>query len=130
MTTSRSSVAVLLPIALATTLAASTPAFAKDGEIRKTGSCTSSSTWKLKVAPDDGRLEVEFEVDSNRVGQTWNWKFFDNGDLVRSGTATTVGPSGSFEVERRIPNLAGSDTIRARAKNPNSGAVCTGTITI
>jgi hypothetical protein len=37
--------------------------------IVKQGSCTGSSTWKLKVKSDDGRIETEFEVDQNRVGK-------------------------------------------------------------
>src|SRR3954447_26612700 len=42
-----------------------------DGRVVKTGSCTDGSRWKLKVKNDDGRLEVEGEVDSNTSGQTW-----------------------------------------------------------
>src|SRR6476646_6197966 len=34
-----------------------------------TGSCSGSANWKLKAKHDDGRLEVEFEVESNRTGQ-------------------------------------------------------------
>jgi hypothetical protein len=33
---------------------------------RVTGTCTDGSTAKLKVKPDDARLETEFEVDQNR----------------------------------------------------------------
>jgi hypothetical protein len=43
---------------------------AQGAEVRSSGDCSATSTWKLKTKADDGRLEVEFEVDSNRVGQT------------------------------------------------------------
>ena len=44
----------------------------KDGDgVVKRGKCTASSTWKLKVKSDDGRIETEFEVDQNRVGKRW-----------------------------------------------------------
>ena len=97
-----------------------------DGRVIKTGSCTDGTNWKLKVKADNGRLEVEGEVDSNRSGQSWNWKIKDNGSVAARGTATTGGRSGSFSVERRIGNQAGTDTIVFRATH--SGEVCTGTI--
>ena len=124
--------AVLLPLVLAPLALslAATPASAKDGEIRRTGSCSGASDWKLKAAPDDGRLEVEFEVDSNVNGQTWTWRLFHNGDRVAAGTSTTTAPSGSFEVERRVPNAAGVDTLRFRAINARTGEVCAGSLRI
>ena len=51
------------------------PAAAKDGEVIRTGDCSGRADWKLKGAPDDGRLEIEFEVDSNRIGQTYSIAF-------------------------------------------------------
>jgi hypothetical protein len=97
-----------------------------DDRVIKTGSCSDGADWKLKVKTDDGRLEVEGEVDSNQSGQSWNWKIKDNGSVAAKGTDTTGGRSGSFSVERKIPNLAGTDTVVFRAKH--SGEVCTGTI--
>ena len=38
---------------------------------RVAGDCSGRSTSKLKVKPDGGRLETEFEVDQNRNGVTW-----------------------------------------------------------
>jgi hypothetical protein len=40
-------------------------------EKRVTGSCTGGARAKLKAEHDDGRLEVEFEVDQNRTGVRW-----------------------------------------------------------
>jgi len=97
-----------------------------DGRVVKTGSCTDGSRWKLKVKNDDGRLEAEGEVDSNSSGQTWSWKIKDNGSVAASGSSTTGGRSGSFSVERKIPNHAGTDKVTFRASH--SGEVCTGSI--
>jgi hypothetical protein len=131
MRTIRTAVAVVLPLAIAASIATTTPAFAKNGEVRKSGVCAgSSTTWKLKAAPDNGRLEVQFEVDSNRVGQTWNWQMYDNNVQVAAGSSKTVAPSGSFEVRRIIANKAGPDNIRARATNPATGVVCQGALSI
>ena len=96
------------------------------GRVVKTGSCTDGSHWKLKVKNDNGRLEVEGEVDSNVSGQTWRWRIKDNGDAAASGSATTGGRSGSFSVERRISDRAGTDTVTFRAAH--GGEVCTGSI--
>jgi hypothetical protein len=127
--TRRSAVAV---VSAGFALTASVPALASHGgggggdEVIKRGNCSGSADWKLKAKPDNGRLEVEGEVDSNQSGQSWNWKIKDNGSVAAKGTDTTGGRSGSFSVERKIPNLAGTDTVVFRAKH--SGEVCTGTI--
>ena len=92
----------------------------------KTGSCTDGAHWKLKVKNDDNRLEVEGEVDSNVAGQTWSWRIKDNGSVAASGSAKTGGRSGSFSVERKIANRAGTDKVNFRATH--GGEVCSGTI--
>ncbi|MDP1849623.1 MAG: hypothetical protein Q8K79_17690 [Solirubrobacteraceae bacterium] len=94
-----------------------------------TGTCTGRSSAKLKVKPDDGRLETEFEVDQNRNGVRWRVTLRRNGAIAVTTRATTRAPSGSFSVERRLANRAGSDTISARATSP-SGEVCTARVTI
>lgn len=109
-----------------------TPAFAspaKDGVI-KSGPCTAASTWKLKASPDNGRIEVEFQVDSNVVGQKWSVTLKDNGVMVWSGTATTQAPSGSFEVKKFIADKAGADKIQGTASFASTGESCKGTVTL
>jgi len=102
---------------------------AKDGDIIRTGSCTNNSDWKLKLSREDGRIEVEFEVDSNRVGQSWNVRLKNDGNVFFTGTRVTKAPSGSFEVRRLSTNGPGSDFIVGRAVNPKTGEVCRGTAT-
>ncbi|MBJ7519290.1 MAG: hypothetical protein JHC84_06310 [Solirubrobacteraceae bacterium] len=99
-------------------------ALAKDSDVRVSGSCTGSATSKLKLSPDDGRIETEFEVDQNRNGVTWRVTLSQNGVQRVSTQATTVAPSGSFEVRRLLPNMSGTDRVTARAVSP-SGQVCT-----
>jgi hypothetical protein len=98
-------------------------------EKRVGGSCTGGTTSKLKAKHDDGRLEVEFEVDQNRDGVRWTVKVRRNGGLVINTARTTRPPSGSFSLERKIANPAGSDRITARAVSP-SGEVCSAALTI
>ena len=114
-------------LAAVTLTAGAAPADARgDDEVIKRGACSGSADWKLKVKTDDGRLEVEGEVDSNVSGQRWAWTIKHNGSVSARGTSTTSGPSGSFEVERRVVNLSGTDRIVFRAAH--DGQTCRGVV--
>ncbi|HEY7793463.1 MAG TPA: hypothetical protein VIA10_05595 [Gaiellaceae bacterium] len=120
--------------ALAAALVAFAPAgfaaAAKDGDgVRKSGRCSTGTTWKLKAKADDGRIETEFEVDQNRIGRRWRVTLQHNGVTVFNGTRTTVAPSGSFEVRRLLAPSAGSTQIVAVAKAVRGGETCRAVIT-
>jgi hypothetical protein len=105
------------------------PAAAKGGGGSiATGKCSSGAVWKLKGKHDSGRIEMEFEVDSNVAGQTWAVRVTDNGVVVFSGNKVTQRPSGSFSVEKRIANRAGVDKLVATAKR--GSATCTGRLSV
>jgi hypothetical protein len=93
------------------------------------GSCSKSATSKLKVKPDNGRLETEFEVDQNRNGVRWHVTIRRNGKVAVKTSAKTKAPSGSFSLSRQLANGAGKDRISARATSP-SGEVCTASLSI
>jgi hypothetical protein len=95
---------------------------------RREGTCSRGADWTLKAKPDDGRLAVELEVDASRRGQTWTWRILHDGYASYHGSRVTRGPSGSFSVERRVVNMAGSDVIGFRAKNA-AGQTCRGQLT-
>ena len=95
--------------------------------IVKSGTCSASSTWKLKAKSDDGRIETEFEVDQNRVGKRWRVTLVRNGSTVFRGIRTTLAPSGSFSVNRLLAASAGTRII-ATAKALTSGETCRGAI--
>ena len=105
-------------------------ASAGDNEVRRSGSCSAHADWKLKAKPDDGRLEIEAEVDSNVNGQTWRWRFRHDGRIFAQGRSRTRAPSGSFSLERRPDNHAGVDHFRFRAVNRGTGEVCVGRLRI
>ena len=117
-------IAAVLPVAGAG------PAHASDREVIRHGSCTGSTDWKMKAKPDDGRIEVEAEIDSNRSGQKWRWVLRHEGNVVDRGRSTTRPPSGSFSVERRTNNARGTDSFKFRAKNPRSGEVCVARVSL
>jgi hypothetical protein len=119
--------ALITSVLVATTLvAAPLTTSAKDGDVIRRGSCSMSSDWKLKLSPENGRIEVEFEVDQNRNGQRWFVKLKRNGKLFWRGSRLTQPPSGSFEVRKLTRNGAGTERIVARARNARTGEVCRG----
>ncbi|HUR16869.1 MAG TPA: hypothetical protein VMZ33_06265 [Candidatus Limnocylindrales bacterium] len=102
---------------------------ANDGDIIRTGNCSAGADWKLKLSPENGRIEVEFEVDQNINGRVWNVSLKRNGNTFFTGQRTTQAPSGSFEVRRVTTNGAGPDTFVARAVDQRTGQVCRGSAT-
>jgi hypothetical protein len=100
-------------------------ATAKHGDgVRVAGTCSDTSTSKLKVKRDNGRLKVEFEVDQNRNAVPWAVELRKDGRVVFAGTRLTAAPSGSFSLERRIAGATG--VIKASATR--NGETCTATM--
>lgn len=123
-------VRITLTTALVLTMAGATPALAKDGDVIRRGACSGASDWKLKLSPQDGGIEVEYEVDSNVVGQTWRVRLFQNGERIFAGLRTTKAPSGSFTVRVVASDTAGTDSFRGRAVNTATGESCGGSASI
>ena len=99
---------------------------AKEGDVVKTGSCSAGSDWKLKLSPDNSKIEVEFEVDQNKAGEDWRVRILHDDTLVHRETATTGGASGSFTVRIVEPDKAGTDSFVAKARNLSSDETCRG----
>ncbi len=121
-----------LTIGIATALLVLVPlaaAMANDADVRRGGSCTGNTSAKIKLSPEDGGIETEFEVDQNRNGVTWKVVLRHNGKVAARTQATTKGQSGSFEIRRVLADGQGSDSISARATSP-SGEVCTASASI
>ena len=115
---------VVAALTLTSLVAVAGPVAAKDGDVVRRGQCTAASTWKLKLSPENGRIEVELQVDQNRNNRLWSIRLSDNGTLAWSGSRYTRAPSGSFTMRRLVANRAGADRIVARAANSRSGEVC------
>ena len=98
-------------------------------QVQKSGKCSGSATWKLKLKNEDGRIEAEFEVDQNVVGKRWNVVMSRNGSVVLRGVRTTRAPSGSFEVRKLFGN-AGSNRVVATARALASGQTCRGSASL
>ena len=98
---------------------------------RTAGTCTAGSESTLKANPPrNGRIEVEFEVESHVSGQIWRIRMDDNGATFFSGSKKTRAPGGSFEARAFAKNRAGTDRITASATNPATGETCTASISV
>jgi hypothetical protein len=117
-------------LAAAMLLSVAPGAEASRAAVTHRGSCSAASDWKLKAKHDGGRIELDFEVDSNVVGQTWNVAIRQDGTRIFKGTRVTKAPSGSFEVRRRPADTAGPDRFVVRAKNRATGETCVGRVTV
>ena len=119
---------VSVRLAIVALLATSVPALAApahadddDDRIERTGSCSNGAEWKIKAKADDGRIEVEAEIDTNTAGQSWGWVLKHNGRVAERGTSRTTARSGSFDVERSSPTRPAST---ASASAPPGTAPC------
>jgi hypothetical protein len=117
-------------LAVAALGAVAAPVAAKSGDVVTRGNCTGATDWKLKLSREDGRIEVEFEVDQNRNNRLWRVSVAQNGTTTWQGSRYTRAPSGSFTVHLLRPNHAGTDRFVARATNVLTGEVCRGTASI
>ena len=131
-TTTRRLGSAALAVLMIGGLTATAPASAKDGDGRVIvrGDCSSSADWKLKAKPDDGHIEVEFEVDTNRNGRRWTYTLRSDGAVFASGSRTTRAPSGSFSVERRTSDRNGKQRISATARNARTGEMCRASLSV
>ena len=116
-------IGVITAAAVGVFLALAPAATAKDGDVLRAGTCTSASTSKLKLSPEDGGIEVELEVDQNRNGVRWSVVLTRNGGAVGRTVRVTRGPSGSFEARFVTRNAPGPDRFVARATR--AGETCT-----
>jgi hypothetical protein len=114
--------------ALAVTAPTATATATDDDGVHVAGRCSGATSSELGLERDDGRIEVELEVDQNRTGVRWRVELRRAGKVVFSGTRRTAGRSGSFSLERKIARSAAPVTIRARATR--AGEVCTATARI
>ena len=124
---------VLATIAVGSLMALAVPGVANakgGGGVRVNGTCSAASTSKMKIKTDNAKIQTEFEVDENVVGDLWKVTISDNGTVVAKAKATTVAPSGSFTVRRKTADLPGTDMITASAKNTSTGETCSATASL
>jgi hypothetical protein len=86
---------------------------AKDDVIRR-GACSGRSDWKLKLSEDNGRIEVEYEVDQNRVGDAWR--------VVSATTGTSCSRASGGPGRRAVRSVSDSCSATERATTSSEDA--------
>lgn len=117
------SVAIAGALALSIMAVAAPGATAATTSVVKSGACSGTSTWKLTLKNDNGKIEADVEVQTKTAGQQWRSRFADNGTVFGWATKTTQA-DGSFSATRYATNLVGPDLIRVRSVNLTTGEVC------
>jgi hypothetical protein len=124
---------VLAVLLLASGVAGAERASARGGgddpEVRVSGRCGAGATSKLRLRSRDGGIRVRFEVDHTRPGSRWRVVLVQDRRVVWRGSARTRGTSDAFEIERRLRDLPGADTVTARAWGPR-GLTCAAAATL
>lgn len=112
-------------------LVAAGPAFARDGrddggdrvEVRATGTCDRGATIRLRLRARDGELRVNVEIDHARPRSRWRIAVVQERRVAWRGRARVAPGSRSTEIEPRLRDLPGADSVRARAWGPR-GVTC------
>ena len=89
----------------------------------KRGDCSKQSTWKLELDTEAGKIEVDFDAKTPKAGKTWKYKVKQDG-VVRHKGKTVSERDGDVEVDKKVNNRKGKDTIVVRVEQPKSGEVC------
>jgi hypothetical protein len=103
-------------------------AFGAEGDDGKTarGTCDTRST-ELSVEPEDGGLEVSFELQSTAPGETWNVVLEQGGTTLLEGERQT---DEDAELDLDAPaDDGGSDEFTATATPADGGEPCTASLT-
>ena len=104
----RSVLPTVVSVAALALLALGSPALAKDGDVLVRGTCTGTSTAKLKLSPEDGRIEAELEIDQNRNGVRWTVVLTRNGGRVAQLSRVTKAGGGTQATPQPGTELAGA----------------------
>lgn len=102
-------------IASPLTLLIASPASAADREFRIGG-----AEVDFSVEKDDGRFEVDFDLDDARPGSKWRVILKHDGKTYYNQVRRADG-EGDIEIERDRPNTAGRDVFKVTVKKIGGG---------
>lgn len=117
-----------LVLTAACVLALPLPALADDDrDVRKVARCTAGSKATLRLRPDDGRIRVELEVESDRPRSRWTVIVLHERRTV-ARTALRADEEGTLRLRRTVPDWFGPDSFAARAAGPRAEACRVSTV--
>lgn len=110
-------------VATPLTMMTASPAAAADREFSYAG-----ASVEYDVEKDDGRFEVEVDVDDAKPGTRWVITLWHDGNRYYHRTRT-ADSDGDIEVQRSRANTKGKDVFKMRIKKVGGPAAQTRTIT-
>ncbi len=96
---------------LASPLAFASPASATEKEFKVGGADVDFSVEK-----DDGRFEVEVDIDDAKPGSKWRITLWHDGKRFFKQTRTADSDGDVNDVERKRPNTKGKDVFKVKIK--------------
>jgi hypothetical protein len=124
----------LLTSILALSGALLVPGFAHDDhdhdhELIRQSACGGGVKSKVSASPENGRIEVEYEVDNAQPGDTWRIVIRRNGKVILR-TRKRVNAAGNAEIRVLTPNGNGNERIAASATRVGGGGSCEATVVV
>src|SRR5262245_54391581 len=111
-------------IGLGLAVALGTPAVAAShGDGSHKGTCSATSSVKLKASDHKKGIKVAAQVKTDVAGEVWDWSISDNGVVVASDS-TATGKNGKLVVRATVANPDGTDTIDFLASDTVTGESC------
>ena len=104
------SLAAVTLLAAPMTVLTAAPASAADREFRYAG-----AEVEFDVEKDDGRFEVEVDIDDAKPGSRWRVVLRHNGSRYHS-RIHRADSDGDIEIDRNRPNTPGRDVFKLRVK--------------
>lgn len=108
------------------------PAFAHDGHdhaLVRQSACGGGVKSKISASPENGRIELEYEVDNAQPGDTWKIVIRKNGAVILR-TQKRVNAAGNAEVRVLTPNGNGNERIKATATRVGGGGSCAANVVV
>ena len=91
--------------------------------MRATGACDRGVSIRLRLRSRDGELRADVEIDHARRGSSWRVVLVQDRRVAWRGRVRIGSGSDSVEIERRLRDLPGADSVSARAWGPG-GVTC------
>lgn len=104
-------------------LVAASPAAAADREFRCAG-----ADVDFDVERDDGRFEVDVDIDNAEPGSRWRIVLKQDGKRYHK-KVHRADSDGEIDIDRNRPDTAGKDVFKVKVKKIGGPKACTRTIT-
>lgn len=90
-----------------------------DRDIRRSGTCTGSSSAGLRVRAEDGEIELELEIETLRAVGRWQAIVLHDRRIVFRGSVPRR-DSRSVRLRRTLRDYYGRETMTIRASGPRA----------